>query len=209
MAVSSSSKRASSISRSRARTAPVETPKTAWTSTKVATSRSRSGRSCVASPVQRVAHERLDQPVDLLEMLETHESGNLLQQDAVDVAVFHLGPEDRAHDASRTLLEGGGVHLGELGEHRVAHVGHVALAEQAQDGLLVREVLVERADADARPRRDAVGGEAGVAVGAQNLSGRLDDGVHRDLRTLLDRSPTWNFAFCGLRAHGKKASLKT
>src|SRR3954469_11992879 len=47
-----------------------------------------------------------------------------------------------------------------------------------EDGLLVGEVLVERADADARCFRDSVGGDGFGAVTPQHTLHRLEDNLH-------------------------------
>jgi hypothetical protein len=50
--------------------------------------------------------------------------------------------------------------------------------ESHQDGVLVREVLVERSDRNTGPLGDVVGGGAGVPAFAENASSGLEDLVH-------------------------------
>ncbi len=57
--------------------------------------------------------------------------------------------------------------------------------ERNEDRVLVGEVLVERADRYAGSLGDPVGGPGGVALTFENLSSRLDDGLHRRLRPCL------------------------
>src|SRR6185312_10686797 len=60
-----------------------------------------------------------------------------------------------------------------------------------EDRVLVREVLVQRADRDAGALGDAVGGAGGVAVAGENVSSRGQDPLPGQLGTHLPRLFTW------------------
>ena len=68
------------------------------------------------------------------------------------------------------------------------HPVEPSLEEGVDERLLVREVLVEGADADPRPLGDA-GRRGSGAFAREHLSRRLDDGVDRRLRARLLRLP--------------------
>ncbi len=63
----------------------------------------------------------------------------------------------------------------------------VPLGQRMADGVLVGEVLVERADTDAGAPRDVVGGQPRVAALFQQPHGRGKDGLDRVLRAVLGR----------------------
>jgi hypothetical protein len=88
------------------------------------------------------------------------------------------GIEDAAHRRADAAFDGriGGILLrpGHLDQGRL----HLLAGERQQDRVLVGEVLVERADADAGPLGDRIGGEGAQSAGFQNLSRRLQDRGH-------------------------------
>jgi hypothetical protein len=77
--------------------------------------------------------------------------------------------------------------VGEFGDQVV----RVLLAEGVPQGVLVREVLVERADGDAGVLGDAVGGAGGVAVLGENVSSGGEDPLAGELGAHLPGRATW------------------
>ena len=66
----------------------------------------------------------------------------------------------------------------------------VPLGERDQERVLVREVLVERADRDTCLVGDVVGGGPGVSLLVEDASRRVENAFDRSPRPLL----TWGFA---------------
>ncbi|MCY1242482.1 hypothetical protein D9M72_554450 [compost metagenome] len=104
-------------------------------------------------------------------------AGKFVQQRTMQTRVFGVGSNHRVHqrlnNAAQRLLVGGKKSL-------VAHSAEAVLKMTAPDGLdqrmLVRKVLVERADADACRLGHRIRRESGPAVLAQNASSSFDDG---------------------------------
>ena len=65
--------------------------------------------------------------------------------------------------------------------------------QRQQDRVLVGEVLVERADADARPLGHCVGGEGRQSTGFENLSRRLQNQRNGLSRARLSGNSSFNF----------------
>jgi hypothetical protein len=59
--------------------------------------------------------------------------------------------------------------------------------ERNQDRVLVREVLVKRSDGNTGPLRDVVGRGPGVSALGENVSSRLEDLLHGEPGSLLNR----------------------
>ena len=64
---------------------------------------------------------------------------------------------------------------------------YIEALQRADQGVLAREILIERADAHPRPRRDGVGGEALMPQAFENASRRFQDDVHGRGRAGLAR----------------------
>ena len=78
--------------------------------------------------------------------------------------------------------------------------------ERQQDRVLVVEVLIERADADAGALGYGIGGEAGDAAGFENLSGGLQNGRRGLGRTRLARNSSFYFKGLAACGHGDPGS---
>jgi hypothetical protein len=68
----------------------------------------------------------------------------------------------------------------------------LALDERGHQRVLVREILIETANADASPFSNSVGIEAGESLAANNVSSRLQDCFTGCSRALLSRQFSWS-----------------
>jgi hypothetical protein len=82
---------------------------------------------------------------------------------------------------------------------------HLLAGERQQDRVLVGEVLVERADADARALGHRVGGEGRQSTGFENLSRRLQNQRNGLARARL--SGDSSFYFNGLLGLGHSCGV--
>ena len=82
------------------------------------------------------------------------------------------------------------------------------LGERQQDRVLVGEVLIERADADAGALGHGVGREAGQSTGLQNLSSALQDRRRGLGRARLARNSSFYFSGLAACGHGGSGSAK-
>ena len=123
---------------------------------------------------------------------------HLTQQDAEDVALFHQRADGHRHHVpdARPWVR----HAARLGEgllHILHHPRHQPASQLGDQGLLVGEEVVKRADADARLLGDAVGGEFLIAAPRQKPSRGIQHGVETGLRAGLFR-PLFRFIFSHL-----------
>ncbi|MNL50085.1 hypothetical protein D3C87_1730710 [compost metagenome] len=105
------------------------------------------------------------------------EQRELAFQHAVQRGFKQMRVQHRLDNGGHALFErGGGVAV----QHVVDDIQHlvvVALMQRGDQRVLVREVLVQRSDADARGFGDQVGVGARIAVRGQNASCRLQNRV--------------------------------
>ena len=118
------------------------------------------------------------------------------------------GVDHRPHHGADTALERridvalqGSVDLGQRNLEFLAR-------QRQQHRVLVAEVLVERADADAGALGHRVGGEGGQAAAFQNLSRRLDDRRHGLRRTRLTGNSSIVFNGLWTGGHGDSGWAK-
>ena len=130
------------------------------------------------------------QNVDTVEALAAEHAREL---GVLSLEADHRGHEPRRDHRGRLIGE-----RRELTDDHVGDVPRVPVDELADERLLVREVLVDRADAHPRALRDAVGAGLVVALPHQNVSGGVEDRVHGRLGSLLSRP------FSGARAHSAR-----
>ena len=83
------------------------------------------------------------------------------------------GVDQRGHEAA----EGRGCVLNKRGFDRAVDLLYMALMERSEDGSLVREVLIERADADTCGFGDAVGGNGFSSLSLQDANDSFENGV--------------------------------
>ncbi|KYF67700.1 hypothetical protein BE15_26865 [Sorangium cellulosum] len=135
--------------------------------------------------VEIAAHERVGlmmlrfdvrQPSDTRELLEQHPMQSRIDPVCVD--------HDR-HQPAYRRLDRLVNHVGQRHAHHIHHLLHVAVDDGGHQRLLAGEVLVERADADARRERDLVRAGRVVPLLRQNASGRREQRVDGQLRPLL------------------------
>ena len=115
-------------------------------------------------------------------------SRSLLEQNAMQGRLVTMELDQRLHDAFERIANRRWI-VDQPGEQRHEHalaLSEMALGQGNEDRVLVREVLVERADRDAGALGDAVRRACCVAVARENLSSGLDDRLERGGRSRLD-----------------------
>ena len=133
-----------------------------------------------------------------VDALEPAGAGNLLVQHAVKFWIDAVGLDSGRHERARRALDR---QIGDVAERSARDLEQflrVALDDGRDQRLLAREILVERADADAGHGGDLVGARPIVALFHQNASGRFDERIDRGARTSLRGAFSW----IGLRSTG-------
>ena len=124
----------------------------------------RSGSRIASSSLARGEHARDHAVADLVELAQLREPADarhLLGQHAVELRIDRVRADRQLDHRARGLRDRQRRDARELGEDRGVHLLDVALDQRGDQRLLVREVLVERADRHARGlRRDRVRGQA-------------------------------------------------
>ena len=88
--------------------------------------------------------------VDSLDVFQPSRTRGLLGKDAVKLWVDAVGVEHDGNEFARRDLDRARRHLGQRVADRLHHLVHMAVDDSRDQRLLAREVLIERADADAR-----------------------------------------------------------
>jgi len=114
----------------------------------------------------------------------------LLEQHAVQRRLVRVQGDHRAHEARHHVVQRGarvGQRLRRRAREQPLGGGQVLLEQRDQQRVLVREVLVERADGHAGERGDVIGGRTRVAAEGEDPSCRLAQRPDGVLRPVLAR----------------------